>query len=108
ITLPAALALTDANAVDIQIADERVRAAAAQLDRANLLWLPNLNMGVDYFRHDGQIQDIVGVVFSTNRSSLLVGLGPQMTLPTAEAIYAPLAARQAVRAASANVRAAKN
>lgn len=108
ITLPAALALTDANALDIQIADERMRAAAAQLDRANVLWLPNLNMGVDYFRHDGQIQDIVGTVFSTSRSTFLVGLGPQLVLPTTDAIYAPLAARQGVRAANANVRTARN
>ncbi|QDU18504.1 Outer membrane efflux protein [Urbifossiella limnaea] len=108
ITLPAALALTGANALDIQIADERTRAAAARLDRANALWLPNVNVGVDYFRHDGQIQDIVGTVFTTSRSSLLLGVGPQAVVSTADAVFGPLAARQLVRAAEADARAARN
>src|SRR5688572_17961597 len=39
IDLPTALALTNANPLDVQIAGERLRAATAQLDRANVLWL---------------------------------------------------------------------
>jgi outer membrane protein TolC len=108
ITLPAALALTGANALDIQIADERARTAAARLARANVLWLPNLNFGVDYFRHDGQIQDIVGTVFTTSRSSVLVGAGPQAVVSTSDAVFGPLAARQVVRAAEADARTARN
>lgn len=108
ITLPAALTLTGANALDIQIADERVRAATAQLERAKVLWLPNLNLGVDYFRHDGQIQDIVGTVFTTSRSSLLLGAGPQAVVSTADAVFAPLAARQVARAAWFDAQASRN
>ena len=99
ITLSAALALTGSNPVDIQIADERVRAAAAQLDRANVLWLPNLNFGVDYFRHNGQIQHIVGDVFTSSKSSFLLGAGPQAVVSVSVAVYAPLAAKQVVRTA---------
>lgn len=108
ITLPAALALTGASALDIQIADERARAADAALARANVLWLPNLNLGVDYFRHDGQIQDIVGTVFTTSRSSLLLGAGPQAVVSTSDAVFGPLAARQVVRAVQADARTARN
>lgn len=108
ITLSTALALTGANALDIQIADERVRTANAQLDRAKVLWLPNLNLGADYFRHDGQIQDIVGTVFTTSRSSFLVGAGPQAIVSTSDAVYAPLAARQIVRATQYDARASRN
>lgn len=108
ITLSTALALTGANALDIQIADERVRTAAAQLDRANVLWLPNLNFGVDYFRHDGQIQDIVGTVFTTSRSSFLLGAGPQAIVSTSDAVFAPLAARQIVRATEFDAQASRN
>lgn len=108
ITLPAALTLTNANPLDIQIADERVRTAAAQLDRAKVLWLPNLNFGVDYFRHDGQIQDIVGTVFTTSRSSFLLGAGPQAQVSTSDAMFAPLAARQVVRAVQADARTVRN
>lgn len=108
ITLPAALALTGSNPVDIQIADERVRLASAQLDKANVLWLPNLNFGVDYFRHDGQIQDIVGNVFTTSRSSFLLGAGPQAVVSVSDALYAPLAAKQVVRTALADAQAVRN
>ena len=108
ITLPMALALSGANPVDIQIADERVRAAAARLDRANVRWLPNINFGVNYSRHDGQLQDIVGNVFSTNKSSLLIGAGPQAVVSLNEAVYAPLAAKQVVRAVRADAQTTRN
>jgi outer membrane protein TolC len=108
ITLPAALSLTEANPLDVAIAEERVRVAVAQLDRAEVLWLPNINVGVDYFRHDGQIQDIVGTVFTTSRSSLLLGAGPQATLSITDAIHAPLVARQVVLGTQADARATRN
>jgi outer membrane protein TolC len=108
ITLSSALCLTGANALDIQIADERVRTATAQLDRAKVLWLPNLNFGVDYFRHDGQIQDIVGTVFTTSRSSFLLGAGPQAVVSTSDAVFAPLAARQVKRAMQFDAQTSRN
>ncbi len=82
ISLPVALSLSGSSALDVQIAEERVRAACAQLDRARVLWLPNFNMGIDYFRHDGQIQDIVGNVFTTSRQAMMVGAGPQAVIAT--------------------------
>ncbi|HVJ79877.1 MAG TPA: TolC family protein, partial [Planctomycetia bacterium] len=108
ISLATALALADANPLDVQIADERVRAACARLDRAEALWLPNINLGLDYFRHDGQIQDIVGQVFTTSRSAFLVGAGPQAVVSVSDALFAPVAARQLVRSAQADARAARN
>lgn len=108
ITLSTALTLAKANPLDIQIADERVRVAASRLDKANVLWLPNVNFGVDYFRHDGQIQDIVGTVFTTSRSSVMMGAGPQAVFAISDAIFEPLAARQIVRAARAEAQATRN
>lgn len=108
ITLSTALSLTQANPLDIQIAEERIRIASAELTRANLLWLPNLNLGFDYFRQDGQTQDILGQVFTRSRSSVLVGGGPQAVVSTSDAVFAPLAARQVTRAAQADAQAARN
>jgi len=108
IDLPTALALGNANPLDIQIAGERLRAASAQLDRARSLWLPNIGVGVDYFRHDGQIQDIVGNVFTTSRSSFLVGAGPTAIFSVGDACYGPLAARQIHRAREADLQATRN
>jgi len=108
IDLPTALTLSGANPLDIQIAGERLRAASASLDRAKVMWLPNIGVGVDYFRHDGQIQDVAGRVFTTSKSSFLFGAGPTAVFPVSEAMYAPLAARQVVHARQADVQATRN
>jgi outer membrane protein TolC len=108
INLPSALALSNANPLDIQLAGERLRAATAGLDRAKVMWLPNIGVGVDYFRQDGQIQDVMGNVFTTSKSSLLLGAGPTAVFPVSEAIYAPLAARQVLRARQADAQAVRN
>jgi outer membrane protein TolC len=108
ITLSTALSLAHANPLDVRIADERVKEAAARLDRANVLWLPNVNLGVNYFRHDGRIQDIVGTVFTTSRSSAMVGAGPQAVVSVSDAIYQPLVAKQQSFAANADARTARN
>src|SRR5260370_36326678 len=63
INLPTALQLAGTNPLDGAAASERLRLAAAQLREAKTLWLPNLQVGADYFRHDGQIQDVQGHVF---------------------------------------------
>src|SRR5262245_37922893 len=62
INLPTALRLANAQPLDIALAAQRVEAAAAALERANVLWLPTIYLGVDYARHDGQIQGVEGNV----------------------------------------------
>jgi outer membrane protein TolC len=108
IDLPTALALTDANPLDVQIAGERLRIASAAFSRARVMWLPNINSGVEYFRHDGQIQAVAGDVFTTSKSSLFVGAGPTAVFSAGDAYFAPLAARQVLRARQADAQAARN
>src|SRR5437588_4416918 len=76
INLPTALRLAGARPIDVAVASERVRAAAAELERAQVLWLPTVYVGADYFRHDGQNQDVAGNVIGSSRSSVMVGAGP--------------------------------
>src|SRR5262249_60393338 len=73
ITLPAALQLAQARPLDIAPASLRTRGAQAQAQRARIVWLPSIYLGVDYFRHDGQLQDIVGEVFGTSKGYFQVG-----------------------------------
>src|SRR5262249_26336644 len=98
INLPAALQLAGVRPIDIGLASERIRVAAAQLERADVLWLPTVYVGPDYFRHDGQIQDVAGNVIGTSKSTLMVGAGPSAVFAITDALFAPLAERQAVRA----------
>ena len=108
INLPTAMKLAGAEPLDIAIATARLQSASAQLQKANVLWLPSVQVGADYFRQDGQIQDVVGKVFTTSKSTLMVGAGPGLVFAVSDAIFAPLAARQVVRAQEGGVQAAKN
>src|SRR3954451_160248 len=108
INLPTALQLANARGLDIQFAATRVQAAYAALDRAKLLWLPNLVFGADITRHDGQIQDVAGAVFGTSKQALFVGAGPNLQFAVTDAIFGPLAAKQIVRARQAEQQAAAN
>ncbi len=108
INLATALKLANARPLDIVLASRRAEVAQAQLDRAAVLWLPTIYLGVDYARHDGQIQAVEGRVFTTSKSSFMAGAGPSMVFAVSDALYAPLAARQVLRAREADVQVAVN
>jgi outer membrane protein TolC len=94
--------------IDIALASERIQVAEAQRQRADVLWLPTVLLGGDYFRHDGQIQDVQGHVFGTSKTSLMVGAGPFAVFALCDAIFAPLAERQVVQSRQAALQTARN
>ncbi|MGD9854193.1 MAG: TolC family protein [Planctomycetaceae bacterium] len=116
IDLLTALRLGGANHLQIALARERIREAAAQLDQAEVLWIPSVNLGLGYNRHDGRIQDTQGQVFDVSRQSLYAGGGPALgagaplsggasgparlfvDLSLADVYFQPLVARQNIRA----------
>lgn len=109
INLPTALKLGNARGLDIALASQRLQLAAAQLSAARVLWLPSVYLGTDYYRHDGQIQDVQGNVFGTSKSGLIpFGIGPSAVFSFNDAVFVPLAARQTLRARQAQVQAAAN
>lgn len=108
INLPTALKLANANPLDIHIAAARIRLAAAQLQQANVLWLPSIFTGGDYYRHDGKVQTVQGDVIGTSKSSLMAGMGPYAVFAITDAIFTPLAARQTLRAREAALQATTN
>jgi outer membrane protein TolC len=112
INLPTALQLADARATDVAAAAERIRVAAAVLEQAEVLWLPTVTVGGDYNRHDGRQQDTQGNVFDNSRSSTMfgvgTGIGQAAILNVCDALFAPLVARQQVRAREADRQAASN
>ncbi|HTK77926.1 MAG TPA: TolC family protein, partial [Gemmataceae bacterium] len=112
ITLSAALQLANANAVDIAAAGERVRVALAQLNQARVLWVPTVTAGMDYARHDGRIQNADGTLIDVSRGNLMfgagTGIGTAAVISPNDAIFAPLAARQTLRAREADLQAAAN
>lgn len=108
IDLPTALRLADVQNPEIAVARERIREALAQVDRAEVLWLPNLELGANWTRHDGQIQRATGEIPTVSRSALFVGGGPVLSVDLSEALYTPLAVRQLAEARRAGAAAVTN
>jgi outer membrane protein TolC len=109
VNLASALQLAGVRPLDIAAATLQVRQGLALLLQAKVLWIPNINGGVDYSRHDGVQQNLfTGGLFQKGRQSLFTGGGPYLNVAVTEAIYEPLAAKRVVSAREANVQAARN
>jgi outer membrane protein TolC len=108
INLATAFQLANARPIDVQIAGQQVAAAAAVYDRARLLWLPNIAVGTDYFAHTGPQQNFAGQIVKSNRNTFMAGFGPNVVFAFSDAVYAPLVARQDLRARQAGVQTATN
>lgn len=115
VNLTAVLQLAGAENWRIHLAAERVREAQANLDEAQVAWLPSLVAGVGYTKHDGQIQATNGDIVDVSRNALFVGGGArsgqapvagaaggparlQVDLSLTDALYRPLVARQVMTA----------
>jgi outer membrane protein TolC len=108
IDLPTALRVADSANPTIAFARARVEEAFGVLRQAEVTWLPNLDMGAAYFRHDGNIQNALGNIFPTSKSSLAVFGGTSLTVATSEVLFAPLIARRLVAAQEAASQAVTN
>jgi len=109
INLATAMQLAGVSPLDIATATAQVEQAVALQLQAKVLWIPNLNAGVDYFRHDGVQQNIfTGPNFRKGRQTFFVGGGPSLAVGLADAIYTPLAARRVVSSRQADLQAARN
>jgi len=109
INLATAMQLAGVQPLDIALATQQVEQALALRLQARVLWIPNLNGGVDYFRHDGVQQNIfTGLNFEKGRQTFFVGGGPSLYVGLADAIFAPLAARRVVESRLADLQASRN
>lgn len=112
INLASALQLVHSRPIDVELAAERIRAAAASLQLARAAWLPTVTMGGDYYHHDGLIQDTGGAIQDISRSGLMLGVGSGVGTAAVfspnDAIMGPLAARQILRAREADLQTANN
>jgi outer membrane protein TolC len=70
-----ALALVAGKNPQVAFSQSRIREAYANLQAANVLWLPTIQTGVSYHHHEGTLQDSTGAILDVSRSSLEAGLG---------------------------------
>ncbi len=91
ITLLAVLEAVDRENPNVNLARMRVEEAYAQWDRADALWLPSLRAGLNYNKHEGRIQDVVGQNIDTSRGAFYSGIGANAVgagSPAVPGIYA--------------------
>jgi outer membrane protein TolC len=108
IDLGTALRLARTNNLDISQAREVVTLSRVQLQQAQVLILPTLNLGSTYTHHEGKIAKTEGNIIQANKDSAFVGLGPSLSLSLADAVFAPLVARQNSVATQAAMRRVQN
>jgi outer membrane protein TolC len=75
ITLLSVIDVVDRDNPNVNVARHRVEEAYAQWQRADALWLPSIRAGINYNKHEGRIQDVVGTNIETSRGALYGGLG---------------------------------
>ena len=109
INLATALRLSDARPLIVAAAQASVWVAEAQLTRAKVLWVPTLNFGSDYIRHDGGGPDFnKGIMTAPSANFFYGGAGLYQMVNLTDAIFQPLAARQVLNARHFDIQAAKN
>jgi outer membrane protein TolC len=70
-----ALALTQGQNPRVAFAQAQIAQAFAVHSTARVLWLPSIRAGINYNKHEGVIQDVVGFAFPTSRGAAYGGLG---------------------------------
>lgn len=108
INLATALRLADARPIVIAAAEASLQVALAQLAQVNVLWLPDVYLGGSYYRHDGAAQGTSGIEFINGRNQYLLGGGTMAVFAATDAIFAPLALKQVVKAREIDVQTARN
>lgn len=114
INLASAMRLSDARPLMVAEAQAKAWIAEAQLQRAQVIWVPQLNLGGDYIRHDGYGPDFNRALntqqrpLNQNVNFLYAGAGATAAFGLTDAIYEPLAARQVLDSRRMDIQAAKN
>ncbi len=109
INLATALRLSDARPLIVAAAQASVWVAEAQLTRAKVLWVPQLNFGGDYLRHDGGGPDFnKGIMTAPSVNFFYGGAGMWQNVALTDAFFQPLVTRQVLSARHFDIQAAKN
>jgi outer membrane protein TolC len=108
INLATALRLADARPLVVAAAQASVETAAAQLEHARVLWLPNTYLGASEYAHLGGSAGNSGTEFTNSRNQLMLGGGVTAVFATTDAIFTPLASRQVLRSRQIDLQTARN
>jgi outer membrane protein TolC len=94
IDLATTLRLAGANNLDIQLARARLAEAEANELSAIQQFFPYVSPGLSYRRHEGNIQNVEGLIIDADKELFTAGASVQAQVEVGEAIFRTLAARQ--------------
>lgn len=100
IDLAGVLELARASNLEIRKAAERVNEAHVQLALAKTQWLPSLNIGSSWLKHEGRTQEIPGQIITASKGALFAGGIANATLDPQKTVVEILRARQQIYAQS--------
>lgn len=86
IELSTALQMAAGQNPQVAFARQRIQEAFAQMQAAEVMWVPSLRAGMNYNKHEGTIQDVAGNIIETSRGSVYTGLGAQAVGASSPAI----------------------
>jgi outer membrane protein TolC len=96
IGLDTVLRLAEGQNGQVALAREKVREAYADQDLAKSAWLPAINVGTAYYRHEGGIQNEDGTLTHSSFGGTLAGVEVAGRLDLREAIFAQVNAERKV------------
>ena len=96
IGLDTVLRLAEEQNGQVALAREKVHEAYADQDLANSAWLPAINVGTAYYRHEGGIQNPDGTLIESSSGAMLAGVEVAGRLDPREAIFAQVDAERKV------------
>jgi len=109
INLATAMRLADARPLIVAAAQASVWVAEAQLTRAKVLWVPQLNIGGDYIRHDGGGPDFnKGILTAPSVNFFYGGGGLWEIVALTDVFFEPLVKRQTLNSRQFDIQSAKN
>lgn len=97
---PTVLRLVRGQSIDIELAAEKVHQAQLELTMARQQWIPSIRVGGALLKHTGQIQDIPGAVFPTDKSAATAGSLAEFSVQPRKIAVDVLMAKQSVFARS--------
>jgi len=103
VDLPTVLRLARADNLDVRLAQQRIDEAKANHSGAIAKFLPWVTAGVSYRRHEGRTQAVDGTLLDVDKESTTVGPTLTAQVDLGDAIFATLASRQYVTAATAGL-----
>jgi outer membrane protein TolC len=96
IGLDTVLRLAEGQNGQIALAREKVHEAYADKELAKSAWLPAINVGTAYYRHEGGIQDFEGNLIHSSYGSVLGGVEVAGRFDPREAVFAQVNAERKV------------